>query len=258
MRIAVCIKQVPDTETKIKLKADRSGIEATGVKWIISPYDEHAVEEALKIRDANPGSSVFVYSFGPKTRVVEAVRTALAMGADEGVLIDGPEFSDGSLSATALAKALKKDGPYDLVLTGKLAIDDNASSVTQMLSQELGWPHVNVVSKLVVTSSQLTAEREVEGGTREIFEIALPAVVGANKGLNMPRYASLPGIMKAKKKVIKEYDLASLEVSLNEERIEYSDFQLPPEKPAAQILQGDIASQVASLVKKLREDSKVI
>src|SRR6185437_10068137 len=127
MRIAVCIKQVPDTETKIKLKPDQLGIDPTGVKWVINPYDEHAIEEGIKLRDANAGSSVLVFSLGPKGRCADALRTALAMGADEAVVIDAPEFLDTSLTGRALAAAHKKEGAFDLVLTGRHAIDDNAA-----------------------------------------------------------------------------------------------------------------------------------
>src|SRR5690606_32602715 len=136
-------------------------------------------EEALKIRGANAGSTVHVYTAGPKARVTEALRTALAMGADEGVVVDLPETGDPLLTAKALAAAIEKDGPCDLVLTGKLAIDDNASAVSQMIGEYLKIPHVTVVSKLTVSGQTLTAEREVEGGTREVLEVSGPAVIGA-------------------------------------------------------------------------------
>lgn len=258
MKIAVCVKQVPDTETKIKLKPDNSGIDSAAVKWVVNPYDEHAIEEAIKLKEANAGSAVFIFTVGPKARSSEVLRTALAMGADEGVIIDATEGADNFLTAQALAAAIKKEGPFDLVLTGKLAIDDNAASVSQMVANDLAIPHVTVVSKLTVVGSALTAEREIEGGTKEIVEIALPALVGANKGLNMPRYASLPGIMKAKKKVLKEFDLAGLAVDAGKSRVKYSNFKLPPEKPAVKMLAGDFNTQSHELARLLREESKVI
>jgi len=199
MNIFVCIKQVPDTETKLKLAPDGNGIDPTGIKWIMNPYDEFAVEEALKLKEAK-GGAVTVLSLGPAKRVVEVLRTALAMGADNAVAIDGPETLDAFTTAQALAAAIRQEGGFDLILTGKLAIDDNAASVSQMLAEFLEVPHTNVVSKLESGDQQVTVEREIEGGSREVVQLQLPALVGANKGLNMPRYASLPGIMKAKRR----------------------------------------------------------
>jgi electron transfer flavoprotein beta subunit len=258
MRIAVCVKQVPDTETKIKVTGDGSQIDTTGIKWVMNPYDEHAVEEAIKTRDANAGSTIQVFTVGPKSRAAEVLRTALAMGADEGVLVDAPEAADNDLVARALAEALKKEGAFDLVFSGKLAIDDNSSAVSQMLAQKLAMPHATVVSKMSTAGTTTTVEREVEGGTREVYEIQLPAVIGANKGLNMPRYASLPGIMKAKKKVLKEYDLAALGLDASSTKVKMSQFKLPAEKPAVKMLSGDAKKQAGDLAGLLRNEAKVI
>jgi electron transfer flavoprotein beta subunit len=259
MKVYVCIKQVPDTETKIKLKADAGGIDPAGVKWVMNPYDEFAVEEAIKMREGGKATSVTVLSLGPKARVVEALRTALAMGADEAVVIDSPEDLDPSATAKALAGAIKAEGgEYKFVLTGKLAIDDNAASVSQMLAENLGVPHATVITKLEVGDNSATAERETEGGTREVLQLQLPAVIGANKGLNMPRYASLPGIMKAKKKVIKEVTLESTGASAADIRVRFKNYQMPPDKPAVKMLSGDSAAQAHELAKLLREEAKVI
>ncbi len=258
MKIAVCVKQVPDTETKIKLKPDNSGIDTAAVKWVVNPYDEHAIEEAIKLKEANAGSTVFVFTVGPKPRASEVLRTALAMGADEGIAIEGADGLDNSLAAKALAAAIKKEGPFDLVLTGRLAIDDNAASVSQMIASELGIPHATVISKMTLVGNVLTVEREIEGGTKEVVELSLPALIGANKGLNMPRYASLPGIMKAKKKVLKDYDLSALGVDAGQARLRYSNFKLPPEKPAVKMLSGDAAAQSHELARMLREEAKVL
>ena len=258
MQIAVCVKQVPDTETKIKLSPDSSSVDFAGVKWIISPYDEHAIEESIKLRDANPNSKVTVYGLGPKARVVEALRTALAMGVDEATVVDAPDHLDNTLTSVALARAIKAAGPCDLVLTGKLAIDDNSACVSQMIASELNIPHITVVSKMSVAENQVVVEREVEGGTKEIYQVSLPAVIAANKGLNVPRYASLPGIMKAKKKTIKELDLVSLDVDASKIRVKYSKFQLPPAKPPIKMLQGDVSVQVKELTRLLREEAKVV
>lgn len=258
MKIAVCIKQVPDTETKIKLKADGSGIDPAGIKWVVNPYDEHAIEEGVKLKEAHAGSQVIVFTVGPKSRATEGLRTALAMGCDEAVVIDAPDYCDNFTTAKALGEAIKKEGAFDLVLTGKLAIDDNSASVGQMLAEVLQIPHATVVSKLSIGGATLTAEREVEGGTKEILELTGAALIAANKGLNMPRYASLPGIMKAKKKVIKEYGFNALGVDANQMKVRLSQFKLPPEKPAVKMLSGDLKNQAKDLAHLLREEAKVL
>ena len=257
MRIFVCVKQVPDTETKIKLKPDASGIDPTGIKWVMNPYDEYAVEEAVKSRETGKATSVVVLSVGPKARAVETLRTALAMGADEAVVIDAADDIDSAMTAKALAAAIKAEGEFGLVMTGKLAIDDNLASVSQMLAENLSIPHTTVVSKLE-QGDAVVAEREVEGGTKEIVQLTKPALVAANKGLNMPRYPSLPGIMKAKKKVIKELTLDGLGVSASDRRTQHKNFQLPPEKPPVKMIDGDAATQAKTLATLLRQEAKVL
>ena len=257
MKIFVCLKQVPDTESRIQLKSDKSGIDETGIKWVMNPYDEYAVEEALKIKEAAGAGSVTVVSVGPKARVSEALRTAMAMGADDAIAIDSNENLDSFWTAKALASAIQKEGAFDLIFGGKLAIDDNAASVPQILAELLKVPHVTVVTKLT-HGSPLTAEREIEGGAREVFEIQGPCVLAANKGLNTPRYASLPGIMKAKKKPLKEVSLADLGIATDKMKTRFKDFQLPPEKPAVKMLSGDVSAQAKELVRLVIEEAKVL
>lgn len=257
MKIFVCIKQVPDTETKIKITPDQNGIDTAGIKWVMNPYDEYAVEEAVKLRDANAGSQVWVLSAGPKARVVESLRTALAMGADEAIVINA-ENLDSFTTAKALAEVIKTEGGAGVVFSGKLAIDDNASSVGQMVAEFLNIPHTSVVSKFAFAGENITVERDVEGGSKEVVQMMAPAMVAANKGLNMPRYASLPGIMKAKKKVIKEVEFASLNIPNSDIKVKYSGFTLPAEKPPVKMLSGDGSAQVAELVKLLRDEAKVL
>ncbi|QLY25500.1 electron transfer flavoprotein subunit beta/FixA family protein [Bdellovibrio sp. KM01] len=257
MKIFVCIKQVPDTETKIKISPDQTGIDTAGIKWVMNPYDEYAVEEANKLRDANPGAQVWVLSAGPKARVVESLRTALAMGADEAIVING-EGLDNFSTAKALAEVIKAEGGMKIIFTGKLAIDDNASSVSQMMAEFLNVPHTTVVSKFAFNGENVTVERDVEGGAKEVVQMMTPAVVGANKGLNMPRYASLPGIMKAKKKVIKEIEFSSLNIPATDIKVKYSGMTLPADKPAVKMLSGDSSAQAAELVKLLRDEAKVL
>jgi electron transfer flavoprotein beta subunit len=258
MRVFVCVKQVPDTETKIKLRADGNGIDPSGIKWVLNPYDEYAIEEGLKLKEAGKVTNVTVISVGPKARVVEALRTALAMGADDAIVIDAPEDIDQRATAKALSAAIKAEGEFKFILTGKLAIDDNASAVSPMLAEFLQIPHSTVISKVDFSPETVVVEREVEGGTKEIIQLALPALVAANKGLNMPRYASLPGIMKAKKKPIKELTLEALGITAAEGRLKLKSFQLPPEKPAVQMLSGDASAQVQALVQKLHSEAKVL
>jgi electron transfer flavoprotein beta subunit len=257
MKIFVCLKQVPDTESRIQVKADKSGIEETGIKWILNPYDEFAVEEALKLKETKGAGTVTVISVGPKARTSEALRTAMAMGADDAIVIDSPEPLDVFWSAKALATAIQKEGAFDIIFAGKLAIDDNAASVPQMLAEFLGVPHVTVVTKFTAAGS-VVAEREIEGGAREIFEVQGPCVIAANKGLNTPRYASLPGIMKAKKKPLKEIALADLGVQPAQMKTRFKDFQLPPEKPKVKMLSGDAAAQAKELVNLLMNEAKVL
>ena len=257
MKIFVCIKQVPDTETKIKISPDQNGIDTAGIKWVMNPYDEYAVEEANKLRDANPGAQVWVLSVGPKARVVESLRTALAMGADEAIVVNG-ENLDNYSTAKALAEVIKAEGGAKVIFSGKLAIDDNASSVSQMMAEFLNVPHTTVVSKFAFNGENVTVERDIEGGAKEVVQMMTPAVVAANKGLNMPRYASLPGIMKAKKKVIKEVEFASLNIPATDIKVKHTGFKLPADKPAVKILSGDSSAQAAELVKLLRDEAKVL
>jgi electron transfer flavoprotein beta subunit len=231
MNIYVCIKQVPDTETKIKLNADQTGIDTAGIKWIMSPYDEFAVEEALRLKEKNAGSTVTVLSAGP-TRVVEAIRTALAMGCDNGIHVEIPETADNNYAAKALAGALKKESKVDIVFTGKEAIDDGAAQTSQLIAEHFGMPCVTVVLSIEYGASALKVKREVEGGAFEMIETALPALIAAQKGLNEPRYASLPNIMKAKKKEVKSLKSADVGVSDGDQKIKYKNFQLPPPKAA--------------------------
>lgn len=257
MKIAVCIKQVPDTETKIKLNGDSSGIDPTGIKWIMSPYDEFAVEEALRVRDKNAGSTVTVFSAGP-TRAVDTIRTALAMGADNAVHIELTETADSFLTSKALSGALSKEGPFDLIFTGKEAIDDGAAQVSQLIAHHLNVPAVTVVLNIEYSANSVRCKREIEGGAFEMIEIPLPAVIAAQKGLNEPRFASLPNIMKAKKKEVKSYKLADVGASEGDQKIRFKNFQLPPAKQAGKKLSGDLPAQAKELARLLREEAKVI
>lgn len=257
MNIYVCIKQVPDTETKIKLNGDQSGIDTAGIKWIMSPYDEFAVEEALRLKEKNAGSTVTVISAGP-VRVVDTLRTALAMGADHGIHVELPEGADNNLVGKALAGALKKEAKVDVIFTGKEAIDDGAAQVSQLTAEYLGVSLLTVVLNLEYSASGVKAKREIEGGAFEMIEASFPVLIAAQKGLNEPRYASLPNIMKAKKKEVKNYKMADVGVSESDQKIRFKNFQLPPPKQAGKKLSGDPAAQAKELVRLLHEEAKVV
>jgi electron transfer flavoprotein beta subunit len=257
MNIYVCIKQVPDTETKIKLNADSSGIDTTGIKWIMSPYDEFAVEEALRLKEKNAGSTVTILSAGP-ARVVETIRTALAMGADNGIHVELPENADNNMSAKALAGALKKEAKVDIVFTGKEAIDDGSAQVSQLTAEYFGMPYVTVVLNVEYGATSVKCKREIEGGAFEMIEATLPTLIAAQKGMNEPRYASLPNIMKAKKKEVKALKAADVGVSDADQKIKYKNLQLPPPKQAGKKIAGDPAAQAKELVRLLHEEAKVV
>ncbi len=257
MKILVCLKQVPDTETKIKIAADNASIDVSAIKWVINPYDEYAIEEAVKFKEANAGAQVVALSVGPKKRVIESLRTALAVGVDEAVVVDAPENIDPVQAAKLLAAAIKAEGGADIIYAGKIAIDDGAAAVPQMLAELLGLPHSSVVSKITYQAGELIVERDSDGGTKEIAQLPKPCVVAANKGLNQPRYASLPGIMKAKKKTIKELDGAGLVAGL-QASVKTISLSLPPDRPPAKLIAGEASAQAVELVKLLRDEAKVL
>lgn len=257
MQIYVCIKQVPATETKIKVNAEAKGIDTAGIKWIVSPYDEFAIEEALRVKEKNAGSNVTIVSAGPQ-RSTEAIRTALAMGADNAIWIDAPDDADTFMVAKALASVIKKETKPDLIFTGKQAIDDDASQVSQLLATFLEVPYVTVVIGTEYTAGSVTARREGEGGNTEVIQMPMPCLVAAQKGLNEPRFASLPNIMKAKKKEIKQYKLADLGVSESDRRTKLVNLQLPPAKAAGKKVSGDAGAQAKELSRLLHQEAKVV
>lgn len=258
MKIAVLVKQVPDTETKIKIKPDASGIEETGIKFVMSPYDEFAVEEAIKIKEKNPGTETVVVALGPD-RVVDAMRTALAMGVDKAIHVNTEgQTLDSFAAANVLANVLKAQNA-DLILCGKQAIDQDNSQVPQMIAELLDVPQTMIVEKVELGADQksLTATRRVSGGAKETYELALPAVLGCEKGLNTPRYASLPGIMKAKSKPVEKLKAADF-LNGASSLVQFANYQLPPERAAGKKLQGEPADQARELVRLLREEAKAI
>ena len=250
MNIAVCVSHVPDTATKIKISSDNKSIDKTGVTYIINPYDEFAVEEALKWKENTGGDSkVIIFSVGSEASK-ETIKKALAMGADEGVLIKTEKDYDSFGIAKALSEELKTNN-FDVILCGKQSVDFDDSAVPQMLAELIGYSCATVVVNLKLDGNKVTAEREIEGG-KEIVELELPAVIAAQKGLNEPRYASLKGIMAAKKKTITEKPAVTYE-----NQTEIVKMLIPPAKQPGRIL-GTDSSAVVELVRLLREEAKVI
>lgn len=258
MKVYICVKQVPDTETRIKVTADQKGLDQQGVKWIINPYDEFAIEEAVKFKEANPSAQVTAITLGPKARVSNALLTAMAMGADDAILIDTDQNLDSLTTAKALAKAIQSQGDFHLIFAGKLAIDGNVNAVPLMLAELLKIPHASVVNQIEYGAGAVQATREIEGGTKETFELTGPALITANKGLNKPRFASLPGIMKAKKKPVKDLSLDELGLSEKNNKVVFANYQLPAEKPACKMIPGDVQTQVNELVRLLQDEAKVL
>ncbi|MBT7817708.1 MAG: electron transfer flavoprotein subunit beta/FixA family protein [Polaribacter sp.] len=262
MNIFVCVKQVPDTETKVTPNGDGSFIETSSIKWIMNPYDEFAVEQALQLKAAVSDSTVTVVRVGG-VKDTEALRTALAMGADESILVEGDDNLDSYMTAKALKGAIEKSGKTpDIVFAGKQGIDDDCLQVPQLLAGMLNLPSVSVVVGFEHADGKTTLKREVEGGAIEVYEVAGPVMVATNKGINTPRYASLPGIMKAKKKPLTNLSLADVGVSADDRRVVYSGFTLPPEKPAGKKFEATDEALQAGVVKEvvglLRNEAKVI
>ena len=249
MKTYVCIKRVPDTESRLKVGADGKSIDGAGLKYIISPYDEYALETALRQKESAGAGEVIVISVGEATSG-EQLRNALAMGADGAVLLRGQPTMDGLATARALAAELKSAGA-ELVLCGMKAADDEQQEVGPMLAELLDLPCVTGVAELEVQGGSIVCQREVEGGT-EVVEAPLPAVVTITKGKFEPRYPSLKGIMAAKKKPLEEKD-----AQLPAGRIQVRQLTPPPERPAGRIV-GQGVDAVPELVRVLREDAKVI
>jgi len=260
MNAVVCVKQVPDTETLIKLNAEGTEIATEGVKWILNPYDEYAVEEAVQQKEKAGAGSVTLVTLGPD-RALEALRSGLAVGADTAVHINDAAFAekaDPYSTAVALAAAVK-DLEYDMIFCGKQAMEDDAGQVASILGELLGLPVITVVIKFEVSDDKKTATvtREIEGG-HAVIEVPLPAVFTAQKGLNDPRYASLPGIMKAKKKPVTVKTVADLGVSAEPMTVVKS-MSLPPERQAGKLIEGDdAAAKAIALAKALHEEAKII
>ncbi len=248
MNILVCVKHVPDTETAVKIGADGKSIQTQDVNFILNPYDEFAVEEALKLKE-NKDGEVTLITLGPE-EAKKSLRTGLAMGADKAIHVACDAMHDSNTVATCLANAIK-DQSYDVIFCGKQAVDDDNAQTPIMLAEKLGLPNVSAVVQLEIGDSSATAHREFEGGV-EVVETSLPAVISCHKGLNDPRYASLKGIMMAKKKPVDD-----LSCSCSESGVEVVDMAYPPTRSGGKIV-GEGKEAVTELVRLLKEEAKVI
>ena len=249
MKILVPVKRVVDYNVKIKIKSDNSGVDLENVKMAMNPFDEIAVEEAVRLKEKKLCDEIIAISIG-SLKSEETIRTALAMGADKGILVETSEDVQPLEVAKILNEIIKKNNP-DLVLMGKQAIDDDSNQTGQMLAALLGWPQGTFASKLEINKQEINVTREIDGGL-ETLSIKIPAVVTTDLRLNEPRYASLPNIMKAKQKPIERIKSNDLGVDIKQ-RIKILEITEPPKKKA-----GIKVKSVEELVSKLHNDEKVI
>jgi len=255
----VCIAQVPDTESRIKIGSDGRHVDEAGIKFIVSPYDEFALEEAIRAKEKS-GGDVTVISFGPD-RVQQALRESLARGATKALHVKGDSGDADSLGVAKVLAAAIKTVPHDVVFFGKQGVGTDNSLVGPMVAELLGYPQVNVVTHMEIGDGKLTAHRELEGA-EDVIEATLPAVITAQKGLNEPRYASLKGIMAAKKITIDTKTVADLGLSdgdIFNQRVVVASLDLPPEKSGGRKIDGgDAAAAAKEIVKYIREEAKAL
>ena len=249
MKILVPLKRVPDPATTIRILADGSGIATDNVKWVINPFDEIAIEEGLRIKERLKAGEVVLLTIG-QSNWQEQLRTGLAMGADRAKLVVNDKPLDSLAIARVIAKIVSEEQP-ELVILGKQAIDDDSNQVGQMLAEILGWPQATFASKLDLEGDKCTVVREVDGGL-ETIAFPLPAVITTDLRLNEPRYASLPGIMKARKKELKEIPIDSLGLDLTP-KLRIKELKAPPKRQA-----GRKVGSVEELVKLLHDEAKLI
>ena len=256
MKIYVCVKHVPDTAAKITVIEGSSFAETC--KFIVNPYDEYAVEEAVQlIKQAGDGEVVIV-TVGKET-AVNTMRAALALGADRGILVKtDAQFLDSGLTGQALQKVIEQDGGADLIFCGKQSIDSEGMQTPYRLAKALDMAVVSDVVGLSIGDGKAVAEREIGGGARQALEMPLPCVIGATRGLNEPRYPKLPDIMKAKKKEIRQIDIADLGLELACPLTEIIHLKAVPERGQARMMQGSTREMVEELVGLLKQEDKVI
>ncbi|MBN1254983.1 MAG: electron transfer flavoprotein subunit beta/FixA family protein [Deltaproteobacteria bacterium] len=263
MNILVLVKQVPDSEALVQVKGEGSGVEVED-RYTLNFFDSLAVEEALQIKEQTGAGTVTVLSLGGQ-KAIEALRTAIAMGAAEAVLLEDPAFENGDEYATAKALAAAAKGmEWDMILCGKEAFDDSSGIVGPLLAEFLGIPLVTTVVKLDFISEEqaVVVEREIEGG-KEVIKAPLPVLLSAQKGLNEPRVASVMGVMKAMQTEIKKLDLAAVGLSQSEvgkagSKEEILRYHRPPERPPVTMIQGEATEVVRQVVALLKDEAKIL
>jgi len=256
MQIYVCVKHVPDTAANIAL-AGETGYNDTGCKFIANPYDEYAVEQAVRLVEQHGGEVVAV-TVG-KAAAAATLRAVMAMGAARGILVTvESQFLDSRTTAQALAAAIRQDGPVDIVFTGRTAVDTEGCQTLYRLAANLNLPVANEINAMELGDGFARVEHELGGGTREVMRVSLPCVLGATKGLNEPRYPKFPDIMKAKKKPLQEIALTDLGLPAPSAQDELVKLEKVPERSGARILEGDTRSAVETLVRILKEEEKII
>jgi electron transfer flavoprotein beta subunit len=259
MKIAVCVKQVPDSETRINLPAPAPALDESGFTRVLNPYDAYAVEEAVKIKEAGDGVEVTAITIGPETVKETLKKDCLAVGCDQAVVVTDPALAqaDEAAIATVLAAVLKRD-TYDLVLFGIKAIDDDSGQVGILVAEQLGLPHISTITALDLGADSLKAEREIEGG-KETVEASLPCVLTCQKGLNEPRLPSLPNIMKAGMKPMETVTCADLGVEPPANLVEIKQYAPPPPRGECKFVEADDPAAAAKeLARLLNEEAKVI
>jgi electron transfer flavoprotein beta subunit len=256
MKIYVCVKHVPDTAAKITVVGGTGFAETC--KFIVNPYDEYAVEEAVQlIKEAGSGE-VVVVTVG-KESALTTMRAALAQGADRGILVKTEaQFLDSALTSQALKKAIEQDGSPDLVFCGRQSIDSEGMQTPYRLAKAFGMPVITDVIGLSISDGIASVEREIGGGSREVVEMKLPGIIGATRGLNEPHYPKLPDILKAKKKEVKQFDIADLGLDLSSPQTEIIKLSAVPERGQARMMEGSTRQMVEQLVQILKAEEKVL
>lgn len=260
MKIGVCAKITPDADARVKIAADGNGIDPTGVKFVVSDYDEYAVEEAIRTKEATKGE-VTSFTVGDKSNDKQIRQGCLALGVDKALLLCGDAAQNaGALGvAKLLAAAIKAEG-CDIVFTGKSTTDDDSAVVSGMLAELLGWAHVSQVTEFAITDGGFSATRNMDGGVRQRVTGSLPAVITCEDGLNTPRYAKLPDIMKAKRKPLTSGGVDTVGLSGDQvlSTTCVSGYRPPPARPAGRIIEGDAATAASELIRLLRDEAKVL
>jgi len=264
VKIGVCLKQVPASDTRIKVNAEGTGIVTDEVKWEVNPYDEFALEAALQLKEAGKATEVVILTVGEPASE-QRIKDGLARGADSAIRLDDPAFagSDSLGIARVLAAAAKK-AELGLVLCGKQAIDGDSSQVPAMMAELLNWPQITDISQLDVDGTTARAQRAAGAGNKDVIEATLPVVLSCDKGLNTPRFASLRGIMMAKRKKIEVWNAADLgvdsaQVGAGAALLVEQGLSLPPARPSGRMIEGaSVGEKVNELVRLLREEAKVL